>query len=464
MFTRYSFVLTLCALSLSAVSGCSDDPAPASDAGAQDVGAARDTGADAGTDVGTVDVLQVDIPLLTDAPLVDLGPLDAGAGDAATRDASADAAGDAGAGDAGAGCALTRGFLTTSDFSAGGYALATLSPPALMALSAMSPDQDHVPVVSGCQVFTMLRGNDVLAVLDGANLPAVTRQIPLRPAGIDGGAGPYQVNPYDVEVVAPNKAFVSQYARASLAIVDPTLSGSAAVTGSVDLSPVRASADNDPSGAPEASELLRVGNTLYVVLQNLASYAPVANGSVALVDTATNALLDADPSAPGTQAIALTVRNPVSAALAGDTLVVAGAGVQAFQPPQMLDGAIESVSLATRRPTGQRVTEAALGGDLQSIVMTGNTTGYALVYQLGDGGTRSARVVAFDLAAGTAGRTLHSGADIGAIARDPNGAIWVLDRSPTNGGVYVYREDGRALTTAPLSTGALPPYGIAFTP
>lgn len=453
MSRRASFISVLLSASALGLAGCSDAPAPASDAGTTaDVGAVTDAGTTA------------DVPGATDAGLpADAGPsTDAGTPADAGAPRDADTPVDAGTGPA---CTLTRALVTTSNFMAGGYALGTITPPALSVPMAMAPDQDHLPVQSGCQVFTLLRGNDSLAVLDAQNLPAVRRTISLRTAMGDAGTGSYQVNPYDVELVSPTRAYVAQFAASRIAIVDPTRDGAAAVTGSIDLAPVRAAADTDPSGAPEASELLRVGDRVFVVLQNLASFAPVAAGSLAIIDTRTDALVDADPMTAGTQSLALQGRNPVAAvSTAGGRIVVAAAGTQPFMPPNVLDGAIEAIDAATLRPVGMRVTEMALGGDLQNLVMLTEDRGWAVVYRFVAGGAREALVVPFDLSTGTVSAPVLTAADLGGIARAPDGTVWVLDRSPGAAGVRVFSAMGMAVTTMPLSTGTLPPYGIAFVP
>lgn len=447
MSRRVSIVSVLLSASVLGLAGCSDNPAPATDAGTTaDVGAVADAGTTA------------DVPGATDAGL----PADAGPSTDAGTPGDADTPVDAGTSPA---CTLTRALVTTSNFMAGGYALGTITPPALSVPMAMAPDQDHLPVQSGCQVFTLLRGNDSLAVLDAQNLPAVRRTISLRTAMGDAGTGSYQVNPYDVELVSPTRAYVAQFAASRIAIVDPTRDGAAAVTGSIDLAPVRAAADTDPSGAPEASELLRVGDRVFVVLQNLASFAPVAAGSLAIIDTRTDTLVDADPMTAGTQPLALQGRNPVAAvSTAGGRIVVAAAGTQPFMPPNVLDGAIEAIDAATLRPVGMRVTEMALGGDLQNLVMLTENRGWAVVYRFVAGGAREALVVPFDLSTGTVSAPVLTAADLGGIARAPDGTVWVLDRSPGAAGVRVFSAMGMAVTTMALSTGTLPPYGIAFVP
>ncbi len=363
-------------------------------------------------------------------------------------------------------CAVSRALVTTSNFMMGGYAIGPITPPSLALVMTPSPDQDHVPVQSGCVVFNLLRGNDVLAVLDPAMPPAVLRRIPLRAVpGADGGM-PYQANPYDVEVLSPTKAYVSQYALARIAIIDPSRDGAAAITGGIDLAPVRAMSDRDASGSPEATDMVRVGNRVFVALQNLNAFAPAANGSVAVIDPSTDALVDAAPTVPGTQPVILTARNPMAmVATPGGRVVVAGAGTVAFMPPQVLDGAIEAIDGRTLAAVGTRVTEMQLGGDIAGLVMIGESVGWAVVNRLamGDAGAPDARVVEFDLAAGTVGATVVTTGSIGGISRDPSGNVWVLDRTTMRSGVRVFRSDRTEVTTMPLPSG-LPPYGVAFVP
>ena len=458
---RSSVVLSiaLCAIA----QGCSDDPAPAADTGV------TDTGVDAVTDTGAADTGRVDTGP-TDIG-VDSGPADTGVDSGPPNDvvdAALDARPDAGPTDAGPGCAIARALVTTSDFASGGYALGSITPPALMTVGGMAPDQDHVPVQSGCVVYNLLRGNDALAVLDPSALPTALRTIPLRSMlSTDAGATPYQVNPYDALTLSPTRAYVAQLALSRVAIINPTINGAAAITGSIDLAPLRAAADTDPSGSPEAIGLFRAGSRVFVLLQNLSSFAPVADGVLGVIDPSTDALVDVDPMTAGTQGVGLGVRNPASATLtpSGARIVVAASGVVAFSPPQTLDGAIVAVDPSGMRLLSGRVTEAQLGGDVSGVVMHSDTAGWALVNTLdADGGAPSARVVAFDLAASTVGATVYSSAAIGGVARAPDGNVWVLDRGASTAGVRVFRPDGTQITTAALSTGALPPTGIAFVP
>ena len=409
------------------------------------------------TDAPVTDVVATDAPA-TDASVTDVVATDAPATDAVTADVH----------DGGdTPCSLGRVLVTTSDFMSGGYALGARSGmPGLMTVGGMAPDQDHVPVQSGCVVYNLLRGNDVLAVLDSGNLPSVARRIPLRGQIADAGAGPYQVNPYDVLTLSPTKAYVVQFALPRIAIVDPTRDGAAGVTGGIDLAPLRSPMDTDASGSPEPSRILRVGDRAFVALANLSAFAPVANGTLAVIDTTTDRLVDTDAMTPGVQGVTLGARNPASMTLTPDgaRIVVSAVGVQAFSPPQTLDGAIEAIDAMTLRPTGMRIPEMQFGGDLGAVVMLDASRGWVVVSRLAsDAGAGDERIVEFDLAAGTVGRTVFTAGSIAALARDPDGNVWAIDRTPGSAAVRVFAPDGTQRTPA-LTTGALPPYGLAFVP
>jgi hypothetical protein len=448
--------------------GCSDDPAPA-DAAATDAGVVDSGTVDSGTpdaglfDGGAVDSGAVDAGRVVDGPADASTPTEVGAPvDVTDAGSATDAPAPA--------CALTRALVTTSDFVTGGYGLGPIGPtPSITVSGATSPDQDHVPVESGCVVYTLLRGNDEIAVLDPASLPSIARRIPLRmmgAAGPDGGPpASYSVNPYAVLTLSPTRAVVAQYALPRLGIIDPTRGGFAGATGSIDLAPLLATGDTD--GAPEAADIVRAGASIFVALQNLNRFVPVTAGTIAVVNPTTLALVDADAATAGVQAIALTGRNPVSMVTtpSGASIVVAEAGVL-YATPQNLDGRIERVDPVGLRVQGMSVTEAALGGDVGSVVMLDENRGWAVVTRTanGDAGVNDNRVVAFNLADGTVGATVLTTGSIGGIARDPAGNVWVLDRTSGSSGVRVFRPDGTALTTMTLGTGAQPPYGVAFVP
>ncbi len=449
---RYGILLTLAA----SATGCFDD--------------AKLRPYDAGNDLAPPDV-PVDPP---DGEAPDVAPppdagkdaaadvdLDAAPADAA-KDAAADAVEDFPPPDVAPGeCPIDRVLVGTSDYMAtGGYALGRFLPaPSLAARTETSPDQDHAPVQSGCIVYDLLRGNDELAVLDRAALPTPARRIPLR--ATMGATDRYQANPYGVLTLSPTVAYVILYNAPRVAVVDPTMSGVDAVRRTINLSPLRSAMDRDTSGAMEASSIVRAGRYVFVALQNLNAFMPVTNGTLAVIDPTGDVLVDTDGATPDVDPVRLTGRNPFAMRVTpGGRLVVSESGALGAG---MLDGGIEVVDPVSFAARGLRVTEAQLGGDVSDFVMLDDARGWVVVRQ----SATSSRVVEFDLDAAEAmraGRTIVSSGDIAAIARDPSGNVWVLDRTAGRAGARVFNTMGTEVTSAPLATGAQPPAAIAFVP
>lgn len=451
---RHGLLLTLAASAL----GCFDDAALRP--------------LDAGDDLAPIDI-PVTPPdgeapdVAADAKAPDVADLDADVTtDAAPDDAAADADDDVAADfprpDVPPGeCPIDRVLVGTSDFRMGGYALGRFLPaPTLSARMEVSPDQDHSPVQSGCIVYDLLRSTDELAVLEPMALPTPARRIPLRPA-MGMSTDPYQANPYGVLTLSPTVAYVVLYNAPRVAVIDPTMSGVDAVRRTINLSPLRSAMDRDTSGAMEAAAIVRAGRYVFVALQNLNMFMPVTNGTLAVIDPTGDVLVDTDGATPDVDPVRLTGRNPYAMRVTpGGRLVVTESGALG---PMMLDGGIEVVDPVTFMARGLRVTEAQLGGDVSDFVMLDDARGWVIVRQ----SSTSSRVVEFDLDAAEgmrAGRTIFSSGDIAAIARDPTGNVWVLDRTAGAAGARVFNTMGTEVTSAPLGTGSLPPVGIAFVP
>jgi hypothetical protein len=358
-------------------------------------------------------------------------------------------------------CPVDRVLVGTSDFRMGGYALGRFLPaPSLAPRMETSLDQDHSPVQSGCIVYDLLRSTDELAVLDPMSLPTPARRIPLRPA-MGMSTDPYQANPYGVLTVSPTVAYVVLYNAPRVAVIDPTMNGLDAVRRTINLSPLRSAMDRDTSGAMEAAAIVRAGRYVFVALQNLNMFMPVTNGTLAVIDPTGDVLVDTDGATPDVDPVRLTGRNPYAMRVTpGGRLVVTESGALG---PMMLDGGIEVVDPVSFAARGLRVTEAQLGGDVSDFVMLDDSRGWVIVRQ----SSTSSRVVEFDLDAAEgmrAGRTIVSSGDIAAIARDPSGNVWVLDRTAGRFGARVFNPMGTEVTSAPLGTGMYPPVGIAFVP
>lgn len=359
-------------------------------------------------------------------------------------------------------CPIDRVLVGTSDSAmSGGYALGRFLPaPTLAPRAEAAPDYDHAPVQSGCVVYDLLRGEDELAVLDPMALPSPARRIPLR--AVMGTTERYQARPFDVLTLSPTVAYVTLYNAPRVAVVDPTMSGPAAVLRSINLSPVRSPMDLDASGAMEAAAMVRVGRYVFVALQNLNMATTVTNGTLAVIDSTGDMLVDTDAATPDVDPIRLSRPNPYALrATPVGRLVVSESGALGAG---MLDGGIEVVDPMSFTALGLRVTEAQLGGDVSDFVMLDDARGWVIVRQ----SPTSSRVVEFDLDATDmamrAGRTIMSSGNLVALARDPTGNVWVLDRTAGSAGVRVFNTMGTEVTAAPLGTGAHPPVAIAFVP
>ena len=240
------------------------------------------------------------------------------------------------------------------------------------------------------------------------------------------------------------------YDRASLLIVDPR---DGAELGEIDLS-----AFADADGLPEVSQIVRVGERLYLSCQRLdrdGTWGPADVSYLVVVDIATDTLVDADPDAEGVQGIALSAANPNSMAVTGERIAVAG--VANFGDRS---GGVEIVDTAANRSLGLAVSEEDLGGDVTSMVMVDRDRGYAVVAD--ENFANSVRP--FDLSSGSAGAPLEnlSGGYIPSLAVDGDRLI-VADRGsfddPAGAGLKFYDAATGAFLGGPIDTG-LPPSNI----
>ena len=257
-------------------------------------------------------------------------------------------------------------------------------------------------------------------------------------------------NPHDIEIVAPGKAYVTLYDRASLLIVDPR---DGAELGEIDLS-----AFADADGLPEVSQILRIGGRLYLSCQRLdrdGGWGPADASYLIVVDLETDALVDVDPDEEGLQGIALSAANPNSMAAIGERIAV---GVVVNFGDR--SGGVEIVDTAANRSLGLAVSEEDLGGDITSMVMVDPDRGYAVVAD--ENFANSVRP--FDLSSGSAGAPLEniSGGFVPSLAVDGDFLI-VADRGsfedPASAGLKFYDAATGAFLRGPIDTG-LPPSSI----
>ena len=331
-------------------------------------------------------------------------------------------------------------FVITTDFSTGSTAFLAANA-AEAEVNLLGIHSDAVGHYHDGRVYIVNRlGQDNILVLDAMDL-----RTPLTQFSVGNGA-----NPHDIEIVAPDKAYVTRYETASLLIVNPE---DGAELGEIDLSSFA-----DADGLPEVSQIVRVGDRLYLSCQRLdrnGGWGPADVSYLIVVDLATDTLVDVDPDAEGVQGIALSAANPNSMAVIGEQIavgVVVGFGDRS--------GGVEIVDTATNRSLGLAVSEEDLGGDITSMVLVDQNRGYAVVAD--ENFANSVRP--FELSSGTVDAPIEniSGGFIPSLAVDGDRLI-VADRGsfadPTSAGLKFYDAATGAFLSGPIDTG-LPPQDI----
>ena len=331
-------------------------------------------------------------------------------------------------------------FVITTDFATGSTAFWAANA-AEAEVNLLGVHSDAVGHYHDGRVYIVNRlGQDNILVLDAMDL-----RTPLIQFSVGNGA-----NPHDIEIVAPDKAYISRYDTASLLIVNPQ---DGAELGEIDLS-----AFADADGLPEASQIVRVGDRLYLSCQRLdrnSGWGPADVSYLIVVDLASDTLVDVDPDAEGVQGIALSAANPNSMAVVGEQIavgVVAGFGDRS--------GGVEIVDTATNRSLGLAVGEEDLGGDIASMVLVDQNRGYAVVAD----DNFANKVRPFELSSGAVGAPLEntSGGFIPSLAVD-GGRLVVADRGsfadPASAGLKFYDAATGAFLRGPIDTG-LPPSNI----
>ena len=335
--------------------------------------------------------------------------------------------------------------VVTTDFTSGGITQISADSLGVVERDLASVHSDAVARSYAGLVYVVNRfGGDNIQILDPAHGFTTIRQIPVGPGS----------NPHDIAVIAPDRAYVSRYGSDGLLEIDPR-TGAARDTISL-----RRFADGD--SIPDMDRLFYQTPYLYIALERIdfggGTYRPAAPSYLAVLDTRTNTLVDADDTEPGLQAIRLEGLNP-SAPMIWDAvasvLLVPEAGVYGS-----LDGGVERVNLRTRRSVGWLTREEDLGGDLVDFALGPNGRGYATIADL----TYITSLVAFDLSTGARIGVLHTstGFDLADLAVTPCGILLVCDRTYTAPGLRIFEAlTGRVVSgvTQPVPTG-LPPFEL----
>lgn len=345
-------------------------------------------------------------------------------------------------------------FVVTTDFQTGSYATFSVDDPSDVLTNLGRIHSDAVALYHDGLVYVINRlGGDSIQALDPQAGYAT-----LWECSVGNGT-----NPHDLIFAAPDKAYVTLYEERELLIVDPTVGPSCEgfVRGSIDLGPL-----TDFDGVPEMDTGAIVDGKLFVTLQRLDRFAffqPGDFSSIAVIDVATDRLIDVDPSTPEPDGIVLMGKNPFTG---GQGLMLDADGnivvndVGSFG--DLADGGVERIDPRTMRSLGFLMTEAEFGGNLTDFVLVDDTTGYAVVTDL----RFYNYLVRFDPSARRVVETLITSDEylVDLELEPTRGELYLTDRTLKNPGIRIFRTtDGVELTPQPINTG-LAPFDVVFLP
>lgn len=167
-------------------------------------------------------------------------------------------------------------------------------------------------------------------------------------------------NPYGI-AVSGGKAYIPRYNLSSLLILSDVNALGGGARDSINLS---AYAHDSGAGIPRMALVAAHGGYVFVALQRYnASYSAQDSGLVVVINAATKAI---------DKTITLPFKNPNAAVVKDGAWYIAALGNYGAQ-----DGGVVKIDLAARTLAGTVVTEAALGGDVGGVAITGANSGYA---------------------------------------------------------------------------------------
>jgi hypothetical protein len=301
---------------------------------------------------------------------------------------------------------------------------------------------DAVARAFGGKIYVVNRLNaDNIQIID----PAQGFTTPAN-AQVSTGNG---TNPQDIAFVSGTRAYVSRLEKtARLLILNPT---TLATLGELDLSARIKASDHD--GSPEPTYMLVLNGLLYVTLQHLDNFVPVAPGEIVVIDPSSDRVVTV---------ITLPFTNPLSPLHFSPTLkrilvsCVGNFGVN--------DGGIVAIDPSTNTVDANlRITEDALGGDITDFEIVSSTKGVAVI---SDASFRNA-VMTFNPSTGQRIGTLIAPAStfIPHLVLNSRNELYMAVRdlnTPTPGVRVFDAVTDRDLVPGTLNVGQLPPIWTVF--
>ncbi len=246
------------------------------------------------------------------------------------------------------------------------------------------------------------------------------------------------------------KAYLPRQNADDVLIMNPA---TGAWLGAIDLS-----AWADADGSCEPGDCIAVDGLLFVAILRLDRdfyWAPVGDSYLAVIDMATDTLVDCDPGQAGVQAIALQGANPTwELGRAGASIACACVGYYG-----LADGGVELVDPVALASLGHCVTESTLGGDLVDVVWVSEALAYAIVADA----AFVTRVKRFNPSTGALLGTLATGTgyDFTDMELDGAGELFLADRRLGAEGLRVYAAATGELLSPAINLG-LPPFDIVM--
>jgi hypothetical protein len=303
-------------------------------------------------------------------------------------------------------------------------------------------------------------GADNVLVLDRNSGFGVVTQYSVSSTGLN--PRDIHVEPSSTPGSSPGRAFITLYESNSLMVCDALTGGNVST---IDLS-VFADAD----GLCEMDQMIEIPSLpdhpeglLLVSIQRQdrsGSFWVAGPATLALVDIATESLVDANPDTPEVDGIDLQLNNPFWR-MAYQPVLDRGWRVLVNCPGSygVDDGGIEMVNPATLQSDGVLISDSQLGGDLLDFQLFGTAMGWAIT----NSPTFQTALVQFDFATGTVLQTAltTAGFDLVDLETSFDGRLFVGDRTASAPGIRIYDPVGGALLAGPLDTG-LPPFDFTL--
>ncbi|MBN2401267.1 MAG: hypothetical protein JXN64_02605 [Spirochaetes bacterium] len=256
-------------------------------------------------------------------------------------------------------------------------------------------------------------------------------------------------NPYAMVFVNETKAYVIRYGSKRVWIVNPsTVAQVNFKTGSLDLTEFVHSSDTD--GVPDSCGGLIIDGKIYIANQtyDINIYSSVDNSTLAVFNTATDTVIDANGTADG-NAIDLGLKNVQKIKAFGSKIYTACVNDYSTTP----GGGISVVDT-----TDYSVTTTATDKNITNVAILSETKGYFVQYVgWGDNAIYSFNPTTGEVAAAA----LITGRNIADIEISPDGDLWIADASSTDPGIYIYDTDTDTKKYGPVST-YLNPSNICF--